>query len=57
MGQSGALVAIGMAVFIHNFTWADSYFSCGCTTSDDTTLSNVSVWKLVRSFSNGMNEI
>ena len=42
-----------MAVYVHEFAWDDAYFSCGCTSPDDTPLFNVSGWKLVRSISKG----
>ena len=54
MGNYGALVDRGMEVYIHEFSWVDEYFTCGCTTTDDIPLFNVSRWKGVRSFSKGV---
>ena len=44
-------------VFVQKLSWIDPYLDCGCTTSDDNPLFNVSGWKVVREFSNGMKEI
>ena len=50
MGKYGTIVARGMVVNVHNFSWVDSYLDCGCTISDDTPIFNVSGWKGVRYF-------
>ena len=55
MGQSDALVVIGMAVSVYAFSWGGPYLDFGCATSYDTTLLNVSRQKGIVSFSNGMN--
>ena len=38
----------GDSVASHEFSWVDEYVSCQCATSDDETLLNVSLWKVVR---------
>ena len=51
MGQGNALSSIGMAVSAKNVAWVDAYLACGCATSDDNPILNVSGWKGVREFS------
>ena len=57
MGWWDTLVVIGMEVSVHEFSWVGAYLACGCNTSDDEPLSNVSGWKVVRELSNGEKEI
>ena len=53
MGSSNTLVDIFMAVYIHNFSWFNTYLNCRRTTSYDTPLFSVSGWKEVRVFLQG----
>ena len=46
-----------MTVSAKNVAWVDAYLACGCATSDDNPILNVSVWKVVREFSNRAKEI
>ena len=50
MGKFDALVAIDMGFSVHDFAWVNAYLACGCATSDDAPIFNVSVWKGVGSF-------
>ena len=56
MYQCDALVSIGIAVYVHEFEWVYAYLYCGCTTSDDTPLFNVSGWKELDHFPRGQNK-
>ena len=56
MGQCNALVAIGMVVFIRNFSWVEEYLACSMTNQIIPPFINVSEWKSVREFSKGENK-
>ena len=53
MGQFNAPFAIGMAVYIPNFTWADVCLAFEFSASYDTPLLIFSGWNGVREFSKG----
>ena len=57
MCQSGATFGIGITLSVQNISWVDSHFDFGCNTSYYTSLFNVSLWKGVRAFFNGLKVI
>ena len=46
-----------MEVSVNDFAWVDAYLACGCATSYDIALFNVSVWKVVRDFPRRLKKI
>ena len=46
-----------MEVSANNFECVDAHLACGCATSDDTPLFNVSGWRVVRAFYKGVKEV
>ena len=46
-----------MEVSVNDFAWVDENLACECATSDDTPSFNVSGWKVVREFYNGVKEV
>ena len=50
MGQFYELFDIVMEVSVYKFASVGAYFACGCATSYDTSIFNVSGWKGVREF-------
>ena len=57
MDHFDEFVDIVMSFFMCDFTKVFVYISCGCSTSDDIPLYNVSVWNVVRTFFKGWKNI